>query len=214
MRKVTEKRLETTTGRLVRIGSSYLGIVEAEDPFSQHGRKGKLTAVVTSGEKRLEVRSDRIVGPRSAHAIDATTTAQVYLDGQSLVTQRPTLTRMVLLSPLPGSAIIPGMALQKKEKVDLRQAEFQVGGLGWSIRMVVHPDRLSGPRQLAEQINRHAKDMETKQATVVAMPPAPMAVVESNADNVLSRLERLQLLVSTGALTQDEADVLKRDILS
>jgi len=36
----------------------------------------------------------------------------VYLDGQTQVVQRPTLTRMALLSPLPGSAIIAGMALQ------------------------------------------------------------------------------------------------------
>lgn len=212
-RKATEQRVIALTGRSLRVGSTYIGTVTAEDVFSQHGRKGKLFQVVTA-EKWCEVRTDRVITPTKAHPIDATTTAQVYLDGQELVTQRPTLTRMALLSPLPGSALIPGMALQKKEKTDSRQGEFQVGGLGWSLRVMVHPDRLSGPRQLAEQINRHAGD---RARTAETAPPQPVATQAVHAtpvsDDVLTKLERLQALVAAGAITQQEADVLKRDLL-
>lgn len=213
-RKATEQRVTAMTGRSLRVGSTYIGTVTAEDVFSQHGRKGKLLQVVTA-EKWCEVRSDRVITPTKAYPIDATTTAQVYLDGQELVTQRPTLTRMALLSPLPGSALIPGMALQKKEKTDSRQGEFQVGGLGWSLRVIVHPDQLSNPRQLAEQINRHASD---RARTAETAPPQPAAERAMNAapasDDLLTKLERLQALVTSGAITQQEADVLKRDILA
>lgn len=213
-RKATEQRVTAMTGRSLRVGSFYIGTVIAEDVFSQHGRKGKLLQVVTA-EKWCEVRSDRVITPTNAYPIDATTTAQVYLDGEALVTQRPTLTRMALLSPLPGSALIPGMALQKKEKTDSRQGEFQVGGLGWSLRVIVHPDRLSSPRQLAEQINRHAGDRARTAETAPPQPAATQAVhATSVGDDVLTKLERLQALVGSGAITQQEADVLKRDILS
>ena len=212
MRKMTEQRITATTGRLLRLGSSYVGRVLAEDGFSQAGRKGKLLAVTTA-EKWCEIRSDRVITPTKAYPIDANTTAQVYLDGQALITQRPTLTRMVLLSPLPGSAIIPGMALQKKEKVDLRQGEFQVGGLGWSMRVIVHPDKMSTPRQMAEQINRHANDIANRSQPAPAPEPAVVAPRTPAGDDVLSRLERLKALVESGAITQAEAEAIKQEIL-
>lgn len=218
VRKAAELRVTATTGRTLRIGSSYVGTVTAEDFFSQHGRKKKLTSVVTA-EKWLEVRSDRVISPNKAHPLDANTTAQVYLDGQSLVSQRPTLTRMALLSPLPGTALIPGLALQKKETVDTRQGEFQVGGLGWSIRVMVHPDQLSGPRQMAEQINRRAGalDVAAAPAPTRAVAPAGASAAATPApsagESVLDKLERIQALRASGALTQDEADALKRGVL-
>jgi hypothetical protein len=213
VRGATELRIRREEGAgLLRVGSERIGQIDAEDGFSQTARKGSMFKVVT-GEKRLIVRSDRVVTPNGGYPIDAYTSAQVYLDGQELITQRPTLTRMALLSPLPGSAIIPGMALQKKEKHDTRQGEFQVGGRGWAVRVVVHPDRLSVPRQMAEQINRHAS------AAADALPVAPLAepalteVSASSETDVLSQLERLHSLIASGAITQDEATALKRTIL-
>jgi hypothetical protein len=213
VRGATELRIRREEGAgLLRVGSERIGQIDAEDGFSQTARKGSMFKVVT-GEKRLIVRSDRVVTPNGGYPIDAYTSAQVYLDGQELITQRPTLARMALLSPLPGSAIIPGMALQKKEKHDTRQGEFQVGGRGWAVRVMVHPDRLSVPRQMAEQINRHAS------AAADALPVAPLAepaLKEASASgetDVLSQLERLHSLIASGAITQDEATALKRTIL-
>ncbi|WP_216099635.1 hypothetical protein, partial [Curtobacterium sp. MMLR14_002] len=74
MRKLTEQRVTAMTGRALRIGSTCIGRVEAEDGFSQHARKGKLFAIVTA-EKWVEIRSDRVIGPSSAHAIDMNTSA-------------------------------------------------------------------------------------------------------------------------------------------
>ncbi|MGZ0713116.1 hypothetical protein ACWPKO_32750 (plasmid) [Coraliomargarita sp. W4R53] len=35
--------------------------------------------------------------------------------------------------PLPGSALLPSLALAKKEKVDSREAEFHVRSVGWTL---------------------------------------------------------------------------------
>ncbi|WP_277959294.1 hypothetical protein [Frigoribacterium faeni] len=213
VRGATELRIRREEGAgLLRIGSERIGQIDAEDGFSQTARKGSMFKVA-SGEKRLIVRSDRVVTPNGGYPIDAYTSAQVYLDGQELITQRPTLTRMALLSPLPGSAIIPGMALQKKEKHDTRQGEFQVGGRGWAVRVMVHPDKLSVPRQMAEQINRHASAAADALPSAQLAEPALKEVSASTGTDVLSQLERLHSLIASGAITQDEATALKRTIL-
>ena len=156
------------------------------------------------------IRSDRVLTKGSAHPIDEFTSAQVYLDGQEMITSRPTLTRMALLSPLPGSALVPGMALQKKEKTDTRQGEFQVGGRGWAVRVVVHPDSLSVPRQMAEQVNRLASAVEALNRTV---PHAAPIASPARTGDIIDRLERLQALVASGAITEAEAATIKTGLL-
>jgi len=56
--------------------------------------------------------------------------------------------------------------------------------------------------------------METKQAAVVPVASAAIMMVAPDTGDVLSRLERLQTLLSSGAITQAEADSLKRSILA
>ena len=53
------------------------------------------------------------------YLVDEFVEAQVYQDGEIQITQRPTLTRMAAGAILPGSALIPGLAFQKKKKNDL-----------------------------------------------------------------------------------------------
>src|SRR5690606_6054895 len=77
----------------------------------------------------IAIFEDWIVQGSVARPIDPYTQAQVYVDGQTQITTRPTLTRMALLSPLPGSALGAGLATAKKSVSDLRVAEFQVGGI-------------------------------------------------------------------------------------
>ncbi|WIB65911.1 hypothetical protein [Curtobacterium sp. MCBD17_040] len=212
-RKALTARIQRMTAeRRLRVDSKFLGVVSAENGFSQVGRKGGLLKVAF-GEKKVTVYSDRILTASEVQLIDQYTSAQVYLDGQELVTTRPTLTRMALLAPLPGSALIPGLALQKKEKADSRQGEFQVGGRGWSYRVMVHPDQLSNPRAIAEQINRHANEAADRAAERRRPPAVKPATPVPPAADVLTQLERLQALVASGALTQEEADTLKRGIL-
>ncbi|WP_374009878.1 DUF2510 domain-containing protein [Leifsonia sp. LS-T14] len=211
LRKAVEARILRLEqeGRL-RIGATHIGTVEAEGALSRSGRK--VPNVPGQTEKWVQVLSDRVITPSGAHVIDAYTSAQVYLDGQSQIIQRPTLTRMAVLAPLPGSALIPGLALQKKEKIDSRQGEFQVGGRGWAARVLVHPDRLSIPRQLAEQVNRAANvaadaiESANRQSRERALPPA--AGSDLNAE-----LAKLAALKEQALLTDEEFTAAKRQLL-
>lgn len=153
------------------------------------------------------MRSDRVIAGSVARPFDEFVSAQVYLDGQEQITQRPTLTRMLLLSPLPGSAVIPGLALQKKTVHDMREAEFQIGSVGWSFRASISPQAVNTARQLAEQINRIAKKLE-RQA-----PSAQVSDEPAGLDAILAQLERLAYLKDRGAVSTDDAKRIRESIL-
>jgi hypothetical protein len=220
MRKTTEQRVDAGNGRHWRIGSSWLGRVEAEDAMSQSSRKGSLLKAVTA-EKWIEVRSDRVITPTDARPVDSSTSAQVYLNGQAQVTTRLSTERRLSVTKMVGLSLNPTktVLVSKRETTDSRHAEFHVGGLGWSLRATVHPDRLAGPRQMAEQINRRASEAKAKgrqaAAELTAAAPAPAPAPDApDAGDTLSRLERVQALRESGTITDDEADALKQAILS
>lgn len=230
--KLAEQSLRTAQSQgLVRINSQLLGEVKSEGFFSQYTRKEKMTEVKTAG-KSVTVFSDRILQGDKTYVIDEFTGAQVTLDGQSLVTTRPTLTRMVLMAPLPGSALLPGLALPKTKRHDDRHAEFMVVSKNWAVRVTVNPDSLGEPRRIAEQINRHADALTKSVATSmptpdsIAVPAAPVAPVStpdsaaaplpaesSQTSGVTGELERLGALVSQGLLTDEEFSLLKAKLI-
>jgi len=132
------------------------------------------------------------------------------LDGQVQIISRPKLTRATLLSPLPGSAITPALALAKKEKSDLRVAEFQVASAGWSFSTGVHPDLLSLPRQIAQRINAIASNLahaasRSPAAQVIASTPPPTYV--------LDQLERVAELERSGSISKEQADLRRSRLI-
>lgn len=193
----------------VRVGSRRIGIVDSEGFLAQWSRKGTLVGVGGSDAKSIEVRSDRIIAGDTSRLIDEFTSAQVYLDGQTQVVQRPTLTRMALLSPLPGSAIIAGMALQKKTTIDTREAEFQIGSVGWQLRIRIAPGSVNSARAIAEQVNRVASSLEKQP---LAASPKAGGSTESTS-GAIEQLERIEYLVDRGAIDSDEAGRLRTLIL-
>lgn len=210
------KALEARIGALefsgaLRIGSRFFGVIKSESGFAQYSRKGSIWKI-HSGAKEVVIRSDRITSAGVTHAIDRYTHAQVFLDGQMQITQRPSLTTMALLSPLPGSALIPGLVFQKKEKNDSRIAKFQISSVGWSVSVPVPPDAISHPRQMADRINAAASEIEFKSERVArrqvvntsaAVASAPAHSPSGN--DLKAQLARLEALVADGTITENEA---------
>lgn len=212
--KVAEAMLQQAQDNgTVRIGATLIGVVKPEGFFTQYARKEALTKVQTGAE--IVVFSDRIFHKSHVYPLDEFTSAQVYLDGVEQITQRPTLTRMALLSPLPGSALIPGLALQKKKKNDMRHAEFLVGGPNWSVSTPVNPDALQEPRRIAQMINSSA-DARARSAQVVVTPPAesPSPIETSGSSTVIDQLEKLGSLRSQGLISDEEFEQLKAALLT
>jgi hypothetical protein len=161
---------------------------------------------VQTGTKSANIFSDRIFHDGKVYPIDAHTGAQVTLDGMTQITQRPTLTRMALLSPLPGTALIPGLALQKKKQNDLRVATFIAASTKWSFTIAINPNDIATPRRIAEQINKIAQSIELAQRN------SP-DVTKSVGISKVEELHELQKLMQDGVISQQEFASLKKEII-
>lgn len=218
------KQVETAMASIAKLLESghllppgkRIGEVQAETYMQQVGRlnsgdKGLAAFSIAKKTSNVQVFEDRVVQGDIQHAIDGSTWAQVFLDGEQQITQRPTLSRMLLLSPLPGSALLAGLALPKGKTNDNRTAEFQVGGIDWSFSVRIAPNDLSGPRSIAEQINKLAdrKSAAGPNGTSATAEPAN----SSSGSDILAALERLASLRSSGALSDDEFAKLKSQLM-
>jgi hypothetical protein len=182
-------------------------LIEAETRAHRIRRGARALGEINAlgiGADDLQVFSDRFIRGRDVRVLDAQVSAAVELDGAVVVSHRPTLTRMAVGSVLPGSALIPGMAFQKKQKSDTRTATFILAHPEWTLSVRISPDSVSKVRPLALQINRIADELR---ATAAA--PA----VASSGQDTLSRLERIGQLVKDGVITTDQATTLRDDLL-
>lgn len=198
-RAVDDDIARRTRHGTLRSGATHLGTITSESGLDRWARTGRVS-VGSRGERLIEVWTDRIITASAAYPISARTGAQVYLDGQVIVTQRPTLTRMALFAPLPGSTLIPGLAFQKKETADRRRAQVQIRDVNWALDAALDPDVLSTPRQLAEQINALA-------AVLASAPPTAAGT------DLLAQLERLTFLIDKGVVSEAEAQAIKAALL-
>lgn len=193
------------------INSTWIGDVTLESGFEAIGRKQSLWAESKIQGKPIHVRSDRIVCDGEVGVLDAYASASIFIDGTDQVMQRPTLARMALLAPLPGSALIPGLALQKKERSDLRDITFSVSGNGWHYAATISPTSLQVARVIAEQINSLARSFSPTPAPNYEAPANLAGGMEhSSKDDIITKLEKLKALSDSGAITTEEFEMLKK----
>ena len=70
---------------------------------------------------------------------------------------RPTLTRMAVGAVLPGSALIPGFALQKKEITDSRELFFVLEHPDWLETVQIAPEYEGEMKKVAAGVNQAAR---------------------------------------------------------
>ena len=150
------------------------------------------------------VLSDRVIQGDRVHPLDGHTKASVSLDGQIIVSQRPTLTRMAVGSVLPGTALIPGLAFQKKTTTDTRVALFTIAHPDWVVSTQIDPDSIALVRPFADRVNAHCQRIDS--------------AASADADGTLpgdrlERLERLQRLIESGLISPEQAKELSREIM-
>lgn len=184
---------------------TFIGKVSPEGYLERSTRQDKIFA--SAKGSAIEVWSKRIRSGNQEYLIDEFVEAQVYQDGEIQITQRPTLTRMAAGSILPGSALIPGLAFQKKKKNDLRETVFSVSGVDWSLSVEISPTQVTTARSIATQINQVAKKISKSDLSIAAQESAPS--VGSKVD----QLTKLESLRASGAISEDEFALLKSQIL-
>ncbi len=188
-------------------GAEFVAQIVAENGLELINRKQKLLASRAADTLSvISIWSDRIVAGDQVVAIDEFTSASVFVDGLDQITQRPTLTRMAFLSPLPGSALIAGLALQKKNRNDLRDVLFTVSSADWQFSCSISPSAIQFAKSAAERVNAIAAKLErgTSRGSKIA----------ASQNSLADEISKLNSLLKQGVLTQDEFDGLKAKLIA
>ena len=210
VRKARE-HFEIIRGGRGRATGKLIAEIKGEGVMGRLGRGASFLPMSESSTETLWVYEDRVHQGSKAHRIDEYTQAQVHLDGQLLVTTRPSLTTMAVLSPLPGSALVPGLARPKKEKTDARVAEFEIASAGWSLSVVISPDKAGTYRGIATRVNAIADQIAQRSLAATKSSPS---VSSAPATDVVSQIERIVQLQSSGAITAEQAEALKAQVIA
>jgi hypothetical protein len=210
-KKKTEDQTDNGSKEEVTIKGAYIGKFTPESGVQFYERSSskysdrKLSNLLQSGGSPIKVYSNALECQSKIYKIDNYVTADVIFDGQTQVSRRPTLTRMGLLSPLPGSALLAGFALGKKETHDDREVRVVISHPDWSLSIRVKPSDLGPAKSLASRINsiadsitRTIKDDNTVNAF-------------EQSDKV-SKLKEVKILKDSGFLTSQEAEQMKKEI--
>jgi hypothetical protein len=198
----TSARIKLVDAGLIFRGAEIVGDVWPLTGSQLMQQKQSVFAGLTHlKDQTISVFTDRVICGEQVRPIDKFTTASVFLDGQEQVIQRPTLTRMALLSPLPGIALMPGLALQKKSKIDSREVTFSIASAEWQFTCRTQPTGFSSAKAIAERVNAIAAKLEGE------VQPS------KTSTSALDELQKLKTLLDSGAVNQAEYDSIKSKLL-
>jgi hypothetical protein len=210
-KKSTEStELELEEGAIEK--GTYIGGFTPESGIQFYERSSskysdrKLGKLLQGGGSPIMVYTKSLECNGQIYQIDHLVTADVVFDGQTQVSRRPTLTRMGLLAPLPGSALIAGFALGKKETHDNREVHVVITHPNWSLSIRVRPQDLGPAKSLASRINSIADSMSP------AIKNENSNLASSPSDKV-SKLKEVKDLQDSGFITAQEAEQMKKEIL-
>jgi hypothetical protein len=165
----------------------------------------KLSNLLQPGGSPIKVYANVLECQSKIYKIDNYVAADVVFDGQTQVSRRPTLTRMGLLSPLPGSALLAGFALGKKETHDDREVRVVISHPDWSLSIRVKPSDLGPAKSLASRINSIADSM-------TRTTKADNTANNFEQSDKVSKLKEVKILQDSGFLTPQEAEQMKKEI--
>jgi hypothetical protein len=113
---------------------------------------------------------------------------------------------MAMGAALPGSALIPGFALAKKETVDSRELYFILEHPEWGAVIKVHPEFGEVVRTIAVGVNQAARRLALVGPDAAPPSPAPR--------DALDQLHKLGQLRDSGVLTEEEFAAQKAKLLA
>lgn len=175
---------------LLRAGAVLIGHV-----------KGEVSGDIVATFYGLRIYSDRLLIGQTCRVMDASVSVAIEVDGQLVVSHRPTMTRMAAGAALPGSALLVGLATQKRIVNDGRSAQLVVAHPEWVVAIQVKPEAVPDLRPIAARVNSIADSMSNG--------AQPVASSESKLD----QLERLNELLKSGAISEVQAANLREEIL-
>lgn len=147
-----------------------------------------------------------VLQAHNLHLIDADVSAEVTSNGGVQVTHRPTMTRMAAGAILPGTALIPGLAFQKKKSIDSRSTYFVCAHPEWMLDVNVDPDASGEALKAAKYINKQAE-------ALAAMRPTPTGNQAANSASPADQIREMKALLDEGVITQEDFDKFKAGLI-
>ena len=136
--------------------------------------------------------------------------ARATVDSAGQLTSRITASRLILTGPF---------ALAFRKKNDNRELYLLVEGQGWAITVPVNPKKGKQAREFAARINAAASAIVPvapgliPQAPPAPAPEPPPAPATPEPPDVLEQIRKLAELRDAGALTDEEFNAKKSDLL-
>lgn len=188
---------------------ALIGVIKPETGLQKFERAGsdaasrKLSDLFDGGGDAIEVYENVVVHLGVEHPLDQFTSCEVTMNGQVQVTHRPTLTRMGLLAPLPGTALIAGFALGKKTTHDSREVLVTIASTSWTCSTRVSHSSLAKVKAIANRLNKICESLGVDS----------QREIKPSGESKIERLTELNKLLESGLISKKEADLLKTEIM-
>jgi hypothetical protein len=212
--RLTQNAIDTVEGnndlsKIIEFAALTEDHVATVQGYAWSKRQGDNTREVSAkghgSTQNLVVFKRVILQGNKLHLIDGDVSAEVTSNGGVQVTHRPTMTRMAAGAILPGTALIPGLAFQKKKSMDSRTTYFVCAHPEWMLDVNVDPDAAGEALKAAKYINKQAELLAVAQPIAIAAPPAPASAAE--------QLREMKALLDEGVITQEDFDKFKASVL-
>jgi Short C-terminal domain len=193
-------------GRLARTFNASLGDRTARGRVRRGEDIGFVGHILVWSD-RVVVKNDH--GGATIYPVDEHLRATMETAGSITVTKHPTLTRMAAGALLPGSALIPGFAFQKKQTHDSRELYFVIEHPEWAAMAQVNPNFAAAVREVTMKLNQAAAKRSLERQR-----ERDASETRSSRADALEQLARLGQLRDAGVLTSAEFESQKAKILS
>lgn len=211
-RKSAEEAISGSVARgSLRRGARHLGSIQMQQQGADVASKPR-RMLQWLDYRDLEIYTDRLIYGKDAYPLDGRISVTVEVDGQVTSSSRPTLTRMAAGSVLPGSALLPGLALQKKTTVDDRSAVLLIVHPEWNLTLRLNPDGLGPVRPVIARLEVAVRELERTESARLGRDQSQLAAGPTGAK--LDKLERIAALKASGVLSEERARAMTEEILS
>lgn len=148
------------------------------------------------GRNSIEVYRDWIIRGTDAHDVDAFTQGHVHVDGSIQVSStRDSSNRVV------------------EKRHDMRTAELQFIGSGWSISEKINPDHAIDARKLVAELSAHIETLKSRGLTQDDLKGMVETILNNTGQPPAEKLKQLSNLRFDRLLSDDEYEQAKAKIL-
>lgn len=149
---------------------------------------------------RVEFFQEWVIFGQKAFDVDASTRGQVFVDGSIQVTSATVLDKK-------------GRSQIVNTEHDMRTAQLQLSGTGWSVGIPILPTQANEARRLVDQLLSHVETLKPKQATAADIRTMVEMILANTGQPVAEKLQQLSHLRFERLLSDDEFESAKTRIL-